>query len=723
MNLAESASNKKDWPLLRDYAMKLSELDAELGKQHLKLAMTNINIESIRTKIKEAQSAYEKKSWNETIKQCKEIHEMFQKEPELRKEFDKEVLDNILELLDKATLEETTNLHVIPKVQNETIICKIEIDGRICEYDSKQIVRNLASDENHHVRLIAVKDGIQYEWDDMVTCDWKGVKDLDVELRRSIDVLLEKAQACANENEWGKVLQACQQIFELEEGNQKVIKLREQALLATTTNAKIKAMIGEEVVDADILGLGRELKSNDIVRQLDFGRTYTMELSCMYNGHKYESSCTFTADWKGVKEFSVKMRKSVDILLEKAHELANEKAWAEAQLNCQRILELDGENNEATELKIKAELELTSNLKIKAMIDEIEVNADIDGLGHEVKSNEIIRQLEYGKEYKINIIYMNNGDKYEGFCSFIVEWRGVKEFTVKLQKSVDILLDRANKLAIDKAWGEVQKICRQILELDNDNEVAKQLSLDAEIALTSNPRLKAISEGESLSRKDIMENKIKLGNKINIQLNSKQMIQMIQVNTSLWMGKFEITQDQFECIMGYNPSINVNAQNPVESLSWEEANKFCKKLTQYCVNNKLIPYGFQFSLPTKKQWYNTLRNTCTTEIYALKITSDISHIIFYTNQICWFHENSSGRHHIVGTKSSTGRNFYDFLGNVREWCSDTNNDSRSRYCMGGDFHSSRSNIMECLTIENSGTWVNAKGGKNIGFRVALVPIK
>jgi formylglycine-generating enzyme required for sulfatase activity len=107
----------------------------------------------------------------------------------------------------------------------------------------------------------------------------------------------------------------------------------------------------------------------------------------------------------------------------------------------------------------------------------------------------------------------------------------------------------------------------------------------------------------------------------------------------------------------------------------------------------------------------------------LKKTSDISLVVFYTNQICWFHENSSGRHHIVGTKSSTGRNFYDFLGNVREWCSDTNNDSRSRYCMGGDFNSSRSYIIECLAIENSGTWVNAKGGKNIGFRVALVPIK
>ena len=57
------------------------------------------------------------------------------------------------------------------------------------------------------------------------------------------------------------------------------------------------------------------------------------------------------------------MHKSVDILLEKVRELANEKAWAEVQLYCQRILELDGENNEATELKVKAEIELTSNLQ------------------------------------------------------------------------------------------------------------------------------------------------------------------------------------------------------------------------------------------------------------------------------------------------------------------------------------------------------------------------
>jgi formylglycine-generating enzyme required for sulfatase activity len=484
-------------------------------------------------------------------------------------------------------------------------------------------------------------------------------------------------------------------------------------------------MVGTEEVNADRSGTMRDVKTNDLLRNLEFGKEYSLELSYLYGEDRYEGSCTFTADWKGVKEFSIEMRKSVDILLEKAYKLADEKSWAEVQLNCQRIFELDKTNKEALKLKEMAILELTSNLKIKAMIGTELVDADIGGLENEVNSNGIIRNLEFNKEYTLNLSCMYLGDKYEGFCTFTTNWKGLKEMIVEMRKSVEILLEKAQKLVNKKSWLEVQAVCKQILELDNNNEIAKRLNLDAEIALSSNPRLMAIPKIENQPQKEIKEKKvIQLGNKVNIQISNKQIIQMIKINNNMWMGKFEITQEQFEFIMGYNPSVNVNFQNPVESLSWEEANSFCNKLTFYCINNDLIPKGFHFTLPNMHEWHKALKDTCTKEIKSLKSTSDISVIVFYTNQICWYHGNSSGRHHIVGTKFSTGKNLYDLLGNVSEWCSNSHNESNNiRYCIGGNFNSTRSSIIESLTIENSGAWVNAKGGKHIGFRVVLVPTR
>ena len=210
------------------------------------------------------------------------------------------------------------------------------------------------------------------------------------------------------------------------------------AELKTTSNARIKAMIGTEEVNADISGTIRDVKTKDLLRNLKFGKEYTLELSCVYGRSKYEGCLAFTVDWKGVKDFTVEMRKSVDILLEKANRLVEENAWNEVQLNCQRILELDKENVEALNLKEKAELELTTNLKVKAMIGDTEVNADVSGVylnfGVHLnnKSYNMIRNLKFGHYYYLKLSYIYNGDTYEGICAFSADWLGLKELVVKM---------------------------------------------------------------------------------------------------------------------------------------------------------------------------------------------------------------------------------------------------------------------------------------------------
>ena len=207
-------------------------------------------------------------------------------------------------------------------------------------------------------------------------------------------------------------------------------------------------------------------------------------MSCEYRADRYEGCCIFTVEWKGVKEFIVEMHKSVDILLEKANRQAEENAWNEVQLNCQRILELDKENTAAKKLKEKADLELATNLKIKALIGTEEVNADITGanLEHEYKSIELIKYLNYREEYMIKLTYYaNNGEIYEGSYTFVADWKGIKEIpvemhiskTAKEKKEIEDILNRTRNYAARGLWFTVLYNSIKILKLDPNNEDAQ----------------------------------------------------------------------------------------------------------------------------------------------------------------------------------------------------------------------------------------------------------
>ena len=65
-----------------------------------------------------------------------------------------------------------------------------------------------------------------------------------------------------------------------------------------------------------------------------------------------------------------------------------------------------------------------------------------------------------------------------------------------------------------------------------------------------------------------------------------------------WMNQHQVTQQQFEDIMGYNPSRFKGKQRPVEMITWHEAIEYCSKLNKISTKNGLITDQFEFSLPT-----------------------------------------------------------------------------------------------------------------------------
>ena len=121
-----------------------------------------------------------------------------------------------------------------------------------------------------------------------------------------------------------------------------------------------------------------------------------------------------------------------------------------------------------------------------------------------------------------------------------------------------------------------------------------------------------------------------------------------------WLGVTEVTQAQWQAVMGSNPSHFKEAgpNAPVEMVSWEDAQAFIEKL------NALDP-GRRYRLPSEAEWEYACRAGSTEETYGP------------WEEIAWIQENSGGTTHPVGLKRPNGFGLHDMLGNVTEWAQDT----------------------------------------------------
>ena len=128
-------------------------------------------------------------------------------------------------------------------------------------------------------------------------------------------------------------------------------------------------------------------------------------------------------------------------------------------------------------------------------------------------------------------------------------------------------------------------------------------------------------------------------------------IHRVQITKPFEIGKYEVTQAEWQAVMGSNPSTIKGDDHPVETISKNEAHDFLNKLNE---SND----GYHYRLPTEAEWEYAAR-AGTTEPYAGRL-----------DEIAWYGGNSEDETHPVGKKKPNAWGLYDMQGNVRELVED-----------------------------------------------------
>jgi formylglycine-generating enzyme required for sulfatase activity len=219
----------------------------------------------------------------------------------------------------------------------------------------------------------------------------------------------------------------------------------------------------------------------------------------------------------------------------------------------------------------------------------------------------------------------------------------------------------------------------------------------------------------------------------------------VQITRPFYLGVYEVTQAQYESVMGNNPSFftangrredrvpgQSTDRHPVEQVKWLDAVKFCNKLSEregfapfYDIDGGKVTVadwnGPGYRLPTEAEWQYACRaNTSTRFPFGDDAAS--------LGEYGWFRGNSGDKTHPVGEKRPNGFGLYDMLGNVSEWCWDAYDETGHKHSPVDDpqgFDATADRVLD--RVYCGGDWCTWSATRdagscragNMGFRLAL----
>ena len=189
---------------------------------------------------------------------------------------------------------------------------------------------------------------------------------------------------------------------------------------------------------------------------------------------------------------------------------------------------------------------------------------------------------------------------------------------------------------------------------------------------------------------------------------------VVTISKPFYLGKYEVTQEQWEAVMGINPSKNKGRTKPVEMVSWGDVQVFIKKLNKKEGGNK-------YRLPTEAEWEHAARAGTDTVWFWGNDLGDLG-------KYAWIkgHDN-----HPVGQKKPNPWGLYDLYGNVSEWVEDWFEENQE-----GEVTDPAGPASGSFRVNRGGSWcysakvcgASARGrftphyrSKFLGFRLAFSP--
>lgn len=197
----------------------------------------------------------------------------------------------------------------------------------------------------------------------------------------------------------------------------------------------------------------------------------------------------------------------------------------------------------------------------------------------------------------------------------------------------------------------------------------------------------------------------------------------VTLSQGFWMGRTEVTQAQWQTVMGNNPAHFKGADRPVELVSWPEAMEFCRKLTEHERRAGRLPPRHEYTLPTEAQWE-----------YACRAGTTGDHAGTPAD-VAWLKGTAKDQTHPVAQKQPNAWGLHDMHGNVWEWCLDWYDEKSYGMYKNANVTDPTGPAAGTLRVSRGGSWFstapfcrsadrnwNSPGRRDyvLGFRVVLV---